>query len=517
MKDHRFNRVFDCCIRILYHLDDIKLYLDTYKNILNGIAILDRTFLDMELLKPIFCAAALISIHYTTPFLSLLLDTETTYDTLLTAFPIMYNDLKTPTLELLLQTDKRVANFVDDERFKSVLPKDCLRLSVEQCASQYKKEILRLLGIILPRFADGFSEQRGAIFGFGPKADDQTGTLLKVSCIDDIKRKKLEKAPTHNLNEERSVGFINYELQIRGKANLESASKKMVLNKSMDYLENAEPNEIRKFRKPAQEIKKLKLEWKEKLKEHAKELYSEKEKSCLKDESDKFDILEVLKKEECKGPFTTCEEIDRYLALDIDDTQRNKRLYNEVKYARLTSMSLKPSAPVFRLKRDHKNLSTDDYAANLKSYLNAARCCTTITIDDLNNVMCGIIGRSEGNNNDANSETQTSDEIPHTAAVLNESQYQLGEHVIAFWVEGNETKWYLGTVEKVVDDVSDVSYMVCTDTRGKSWTYPESAEILTTSPEQILATKVKVQYFGSVRIRCVIVAEELIEEMNSNV
>ena len=69
------------------------------------------------------------------------------------------------------------------------------------------------------------------------------------------------------------------------------------------------------------------------MKEHAKEFYSEKEKLCLKDESDKFDILEVLKKEECKGPFTTCEEIIRYLALDIDDTQRNKRLYKEVKYA----------------------------------------------------------------------------------------------------------------------------------------------------------------------------------------
>ena len=56
----------------------------------------------------------------------------------------------------------------------------------------------------------------------------------------------------------------------------------------MDYLENAEPTEIMKFRKPAQEIKKLKLEWKEKLKEHAKEAYSKQEKLCLKDESDKF-------------------------------------------------------------------------------------------------------------------------------------------------------------------------------------------------------------------------------------
>ena len=53
-KDHCFNRVFNCCINILYHLDDIKLYLDKYSNILNGIEILDRSFLDMEVPKPIF-------------------------------------------------------------------------------------------------------------------------------------------------------------------------------------------------------------------------------------------------------------------------------------------------------------------------------------------------------------------------------------------------------------------------------------------------------------------------------
>ena len=54
---------------------------------MNDITILDRSFLDMELLKPVFCAAALISIHIGRPFLSLLLDTESNDDTLLDASP----------------------------------------------------------------------------------------------------------------------------------------------------------------------------------------------------------------------------------------------------------------------------------------------------------------------------------------------------------------------------------------------------------------------------------------------
>ena len=59
---------------MLYHLDDIRQFLDKSGNIMNDI--LDRSFLDMDLFKPVFCATALIGIHIGRPFLSLLLDTE---------------------------------------------------------------------------------------------------------------------------------------------------------------------------------------------------------------------------------------------------------------------------------------------------------------------------------------------------------------------------------------------------------------------------------------------------------
>ena len=76
-----------------------------YQNILNGVAILDRTFLDMELLKPIFCAIALIRIHFKSPFLSLILDTRTTYETLITTFLIIYQDLSKVDIEQMLKTE----------------------------------------------------------------------------------------------------------------------------------------------------------------------------------------------------------------------------------------------------------------------------------------------------------------------------------------------------------------------------------------------------------------------------
>ena len=99
----------------------------------------------------------------------------------------------------------------------------------------------------------------------------------------------------------------------------------------------------------------------------------------------------------------------------------------------------------------------------------------------------------------------------------NPIQQQIGEHLIAFWVEGNETKWHLGVVEGIKNENPLVPYMIQTDTKGKSWTYPESAEVLLTSCHQILTSKVKLQYLGSVRICCNILSNDLIQEINTAV
>ena len=61
------------------------------------------------------------------------------------------------------------------------------------------------------------------------------------------------------------------------------------------------------------------------------------------------------------GPFTSNDEIEQYLDSDLPDNtkilSKNERM-NEVQYARYTSTSLRTTAAVFRLKRNHKNLDT---------------------------------------------------------------------------------------------------------------------------------------------------------------
>ena len=78
---------------LLHHIDDISSNLDTNRNIVNGISMLDRSFVEMSLLKPIFCAAALIGIYITIPFQTLLIDKDTNYTSLLRSFPILHDEL----------------------------------------------------------------------------------------------------------------------------------------------------------------------------------------------------------------------------------------------------------------------------------------------------------------------------------------------------------------------------------------------------------------------------------------
>lgn len=83
------------------------------------------------------------------------------------------------------------------------------------------------------------------------------------------------------------------------------------------------------------------------------------------------------------GPFTSSKEVNTYIEnADIPDDAKNKRLYIEVRYARDTALSVPKSSDIFRLKKDFKNLSTDTYAANLKTYLDNVSCKSDVTMDD---------------------------------------------------------------------------------------------------------------------------------------
>ena len=93
LKDNRFNRINDCTLIVLYHMDDIANHLDQFSNLINSITIFDHVFLEMEVLKPIYAAISLVGLHIIKPFHSLILIEDITYSTLLIFFPKLYEEL----------------------------------------------------------------------------------------------------------------------------------------------------------------------------------------------------------------------------------------------------------------------------------------------------------------------------------------------------------------------------------------------------------------------------------------
>ena len=90
----------------LYHIDDIAAYLEEYKHIINGITILDRSFVEMEVLNPIYTAISMLGIHVLKPFHELLIHPETNCTTLLKSFPMLYSELTSIEPEKLLNIDR---------------------------------------------------------------------------------------------------------------------------------------------------------------------------------------------------------------------------------------------------------------------------------------------------------------------------------------------------------------------------------------------------------------------------
>ena len=330
LKDHRFNRLNDCAVAILYHMDDVANYLEQFSNIINGITILDRSFLDMEVLKPIYAAISLVGIHILKPFHRLILDNDTKYSTILAAFPKLYDELTSISPGDMFTADQ-VFKFASNYHFKEALPSTDLVENVIETAQTYSHKVIQLLRLLLKKFADGFAYQKGAIFGFAGRKDDDTGTVLKISKLSKENLLQLDQVQIHNLGEERSVGFLNYEIDIRGKQNLEAASRKMVLNKSADLVSKSNES-FRKFRKPAAEIKEVKLAWNKKMKEMEEKGYTQKDIVNTTLEKQKLDDLEFLSQQVIPGPLTTSEKVKKVMESEPESKEKNHRMYVEVRF-----------------------------------------------------------------------------------------------------------------------------------------------------------------------------------------
>ena len=364
----------------------------------------------------------------------------------------------------------------------------------------------------LKKFAQGFALQKGRIFGFGENANDDTGSVLKISALSAAELEEIDqnKIQVHNIGEERSVGLFNYEIGIRDKKNIEAASRKMILSKASDLLKK-ESCSLHRMRSQAKEIKELKVAWNERMAKLQDKGYSVKEMVNLKVEAQKLEDLEFLTKQKQPGPFTKIDDVNTFMNSEPESISKNNRMYREIQFQKNSSTGIKSDAAVFRLKRNHKNLDTSDYAANLCEYLNHARCSTKLSMCDLRNVLNGLNYSLPA---PEISVTSTFDQVNHGSVEVcrvdkeNETEncFTCGEHLACIWTEdvGDKINWHLGVADKFENGELLVSYMKRADQKGLTWLFPDEAEIHLTKRDQVIALSIPVRYSVTATMRCIL-------------
>ena len=227
--------------------------------------------------------------------------------------------------------------------------------------------------------------------------------------------------------------------------------------------------------------------------------------------------MELLKQQESPGPFTKPTEVQSFMDTTTESKEKVERLRKEIHYAKLTCTTMIKTSTALKLTRNSKSLSSQEYADNLKSYLDTARSVKSLTINDLSNVLHGLSATSIPVNT-STSAASAPDYDPIHETSITDNSYKVGEHIAELWWESNMCMWHIGVVDKVNDDGTiNVSYLVRSDSKGAAWVYPEESQVYKTVSDQVVKRNITVNYLCSVRIKCRLSDETLIATLNTHV
>ena len=197
--------------------------------------------------------------------------------------------------------------------------------SVRKFAELHMEDCLLLTNYMLPHLGNVLSQQRGIFYEFGTH-EPQFPVFKQAENVN--------KAVTNNLQLERECG--DHDDRIKKKGNVAVVSRDNILKRTVK-LRDESTESFRCSAKVLDDIESVVNSWstrQEKLKAVG---LSTKETNQLQKENRKLKILSILKQD--NGPFTCTEEIEQYMASNIDETVKQKRMKNEIIYARDSTRS----------------------------------------------------------------------------------------------------------------------------------------------------------------------------------
>ena len=359
---NRFGEFEERCAGGLYLADVWVEWLKTFSDVRNQLGCFLREVEGlMEQCKFLWAGIALVGIHITVPFMSMILDHHVTPRQLLVILPKLYADLKSYP-STMCTTEKcgipSMSPYFLNPHKKETSP---YGTNVCQSLSVFLKSVDTntmdiYLKTLCSTIADALKRQRGNQYGFGhdPNSDDLVTKNLTDDLLDD-------SDVTHTKPIENYFGNFDRELEKTGAQGFDKATDDLIIKYSRDLIGDGHKWRTKEVRKRAIELKVLAKEFNQKQKELVEMGIDEEDAMVL---SYQNTILNCIEK--CKslhgGPVTTSEELDKLInTWSGTEDNLHKSLNYEIRLRKYSFTKIKADNALFK----QKNLSIADKKRNL--------------------------------------------------------------------------------------------------------------------------------------------------------
>ena len=299
--------------------------------------------------KFLWAGAAVIGIHVTQPFTSMLLDHKVTPRDLLVILPQLYQDLKSYPKSLCTITACGIPAL--EKYFLNPLNKETsvYGTDVSQGLSGFlqscDKDLMDVyLKTVCLKLSDILMRQRGNQYGFGddPNSEDLITRNLSEALLDD-------GSLTNTKSIENFFGNLDRELKKIGQNGFSKANNDLIIKYFKDLIESQKYS----WRKKANKSKARELDYVEKE-------FTESQNRLIENNINENDAVSLTQKNRilkcitlCKkkhdGPITTTEELKALVKkFEKDEKLLNYSVSAEIRLRKLTLTHVKVSCPLFR-------------------------------------------------------------------------------------------------------------------------------------------------------------------------
>ena len=356
-KDQRFGCLSRAAAVILYIKSYLDQWLEKNPNITNRLACLVRDFLKVEYIDIAFAVFATFGIQLIEPFFVNTVEVSATHSSL------KFFQLSMPWFEVVRPT---LLKGVMESYNKDVVK------AVQNLAEKHMEQCIELANLMMPELRMVLARQRRD-YNLSDEFEAEYPVEQQASNSDDT--------PVHNIGMERVCGLFGHRAQKLRQ--LEAVGQSIILDATGKLCKDNKES-FRSFRKQAEEVHKLKVQWSEKMKERFKAKIETKQAVALSKEEKRLDLLETLKNS--GGPFTNSQQIDEYLsAAKVCDASATKetvkkkilkdtqsRLKSELRFARESSTTLPHADTIFKIQvsipgKKRRDKTAEEFGVALKA------------------------------------------------------------------------------------------------------------------------------------------------------